>query len=234
MLLALPVQAQQTAPTKPLPVLELFTSQGCSSCPTADALFARYARRTDIVALSLPVDYWDYLGWKDTLASPKFSKRQREYAARRGDGEVFTPQVIVNGTVKAVGSDESAIATAVEKASASCKTSPVTIALAIDGNTMHISLDTRELAPAEAAKGTVWVAVVEPEVPVTIARGENRGKTVTYFNVVRELIPVGLWSGESSHLSLDRAAVMNVPGARSAVLVQQGKGGPIVAAGWFQ
>jgi hypothetical protein len=98
--------AAQTAVKSP-PVLELFTSQGCSSCPAADALFKAYAARRDIVALSMPVDYWDYLGWKDTLGSPKFSRRQRDYAKQRGDGQVYTPQVVVNGRTHVVGSSKS-------------------------------------------------------------------------------------------------------------------------------
>ena len=96
-------KASNTAAT-PVTVIELFTSQGCSSCPTADALLESYADRPDVVALTLPVDYWDYLGWKDTLASPKFSARQRTYAKARGDGRVYTPQVVINGLQHAVGS----------------------------------------------------------------------------------------------------------------------------------
>ena len=106
--------AADAAPSKaviePKAVVELFTSQGCSSCPTADAVLGRLVKRDDIVALSLPVDYWDYLGWKDTLASPKFSERQRAYGKARGDGAIYTPQVIVNGVAHVNGSDEDKIA----------------------------------------------------------------------------------------------------------------------------
>jgi hypothetical protein len=217
---------------KPLPVVELFTSQGCSSCPAADALFATYAQREDVVALSLSVDYWDYLGWKDTLASGKFTARQRAYAARRGDGEVYTPQVVVNGSVRAVGSDRQAIGRAVEIAAKRCDESTVKIGLDVTASAMQIALS-QTAPPAQPVEATVWVAVVRPEVAVTITKGENRGKKVTYHNVVRELIPVGLWDGDEEKLTLDRAAIMTSPGDRSAVLVQQGKGGPIIAAGWF-
>src|ERR687884_289212 len=93
------------AVASPQAVVELFTSQGCSSCPPADAMLGELARRPDVIALSLPVDYWDYLGWKDTLAQPAFSARQRAYAGARGDRQVYTPQVIVNGATPCVGSD---------------------------------------------------------------------------------------------------------------------------------
>jgi len=219
---------------QPKPVIELFTSQGCSSCPAADALLGEYALRGDVVALSMPVDYWDYLGWKDTLASAKFTARQREYAAHRGDGQVYTPQIVVDGSARAVGSDGAAVAKAVSSAATRCKSSPITIGLSMGRNTMQIALDVGPTAPATELEGTVWVAVVRPEVPVSIQRGENRGKTVIYHNVVRELIPVGLWSGGATSLKLDRSAIMTSPGERSAVIVQQGKGGPIIAAGWFE
>src|SRR6516165_10211815 len=97
-------------------VVELFTSQGCSSCPPADKLLGELAKRDDLLALSLPIDYWDYLGWKDTLASHDFSERQREYAQSRGDGAVYTPQAVINGTDDMVGSDRSAIESAVKQA----------------------------------------------------------------------------------------------------------------------
>src|SRR5215471_13889800 len=90
-------------------VVELFTSQGCSSCPRADAVLGRLAERDDVVALSLSIDYWDYLGWKDTLASPKFTERQRAYAHTRGDGAIYTPQAVVNGLVHVNGADEGLI-----------------------------------------------------------------------------------------------------------------------------
>jgi hypothetical protein len=182
----------------------------------------------------MPVDYWDYLGWKDTLASAKFTARQREYAAHRGDGQIYTPQIVVDGAARVVGSDRATVDKAVTSAVSRCKSSPITIGLSMGRTTMQIALDIGPTAPATELEGTVWVAVVRPEVPVAIQRGENRGKTVIYHNVVRELIPVGLWSGGSARLKLDRSAIMTSPGERSAVIVQQGKGGPIIAGGWFE
>src|SRR5262249_38071684 len=106
-------------------VVELFTSQGCSSCPAADALLKRLADRDDLVALSLSVDYWDYLGWRDTLASPKFAERQRAYARARGDGAIYTPQAVVNGMAHVNGSDEGQIARAIERTSKALSVVPV-------------------------------------------------------------------------------------------------------------
>ncbi len=103
------------AMTEPTAVVELFTSQGCSSCPNADAVLGRLAKRDDIIALSLSVDYWDYLGWKDTLASPKFTERQRAYGKVRGDGAIYTPQLVVNGLAHVNGSDEGEIGRLIDK-----------------------------------------------------------------------------------------------------------------------
>src|SRR5262249_17833856 len=99
----------------PRAVLELFTSQGCSSCPAADKLLGELARDPSLGALSLPIDYWDYIGWKDTLAKPRHTARQRSYAKSRGDGEVYTPQVVINGVARAVGSEKDQIEKAIEQ-----------------------------------------------------------------------------------------------------------------------
>jgi len=103
--------ASGVAHTEPRAVVELFTSQGCSSCPPADKLAGELARDPSLVVMSLPIDYWDYLGWKDTLALPGHSNRQRAYSKARGDREVYTPQVVVNGTIHTLGSDKDAIET---------------------------------------------------------------------------------------------------------------------------
>ena len=119
-------------------MLELFTSQGCSSCPPADALLKSYGDSDEVIALSLPVDYWDYLGWKDTLASSKFSERQRAYARRRGDGAVYTPQVIVNGTAHVVGSDREQIERALAADQARFSAGQVPVRFWLRGGTIVI------------------------------------------------------------------------------------------------
>src|SRR3954467_13863223 len=107
------VAPSSSAQAEPRAVIELFTSQGCSSCPAADKLAGELARDPSLVVMSLPVDYWDYLGWKDTLALPGHTNRQRAYSRSRGDREVYTPQVVVNGTIHTLGSDKDAIETAI-------------------------------------------------------------------------------------------------------------------------
>jgi hypothetical protein len=208
-------------------VVELFTSQGCSSCPAADALLEGYAKRPEVLALSYSVDYWDYLGWKDTLASPKFTQRQRAYAKARGDGQVYTPQLIVNGGVHS--SRKADIDRALQKASGTDATSRVTLSAKIENG--HLVVDASGLpeGAAPVKDATLWLAVMAPKVEVAVRRGENQGKTLAYHNVVRELTPVGMWSGKATTVRLERHAVMQ-PGTEScAVFLQQGPAGPILA-----
>lgn len=214
-------------------VVELFTSQGCSSCPAADRLFESYAKRGDIVALSYAVDYWDYLGWKDTLADPRFSKRQRAYSAARGDGQVYTPQIVVNGREHVLGSDAGAIERALARQTAAppAANAPA-IDIKTDDTTITISLSRPNGGSGETA--TLWLVVLTPRVEVQVTRGENRGRTLTYYNVVRELMPVGKWMGEPSVFNLDRKALLGSSSDLAAVLLQQGKGGPIVSARWVE
>src|SRR5262249_13335355 len=204
-------------------VVELFTSQGCSSCPAADALLERLAGRDDIVALSLSVDYWDYLGWKDTLASPKFTARQRAYARTRGDGAIYTPQMVVNGMTHVNGSDEAQVARAIDKTGRALVGGSVRLSES-DG---RLVIETGGLAPGATGKdATIWVAVLAKSVEVPIERGENQGKTITYHNVVRELMPVGTWSGKPMTVELERSSFMPPGTERCAVLLQQGQAGP--------
>jgi hypothetical protein len=207
--------------TEPKAVVELFTSQGCSSCPTADAVLGRLGKRDDIVALSLPVDYWDYLGWKDTLASPKFSVR--------GDGAIYTPQVIVNGVAHVNGSDEDKIGRLIDKTSKTLAASRVPIKLSEHKNKLVVDVGS---APngTPAKEATLWLAVIARSVTVPIERGENQGKTVTYQNVVRELIPIGTWNGTEMTVKLERQSFMRPGTDRCAVLLQEGHAGPIIGA----
>ncbi|MEW5963187.1 MAG: DUF1223 domain-containing protein [Pseudomonadota bacterium] len=213
-------------------VIELFTSQGCSACPPADALLQTYAERTDIVALSLPVDYWDYLGWKDTFASAKNTERQRNYARGRGDGAVYTPQAVVNGTMHVIGSDQKALEKALDEQAEAFAKTRLPVQFLRSGNMLVVGVG---MPPAgvELKEATVWLAVVQRSGTVEIKRGENGGRTVTYANIVRELAPVGMWSGKPLTLQIAQRAIMQ-PGAQTcAVLVQQGTSGPIVGAAWL-
>jgi hypothetical protein len=206
-------------------VLELFTSQGCSSCPAADALLKRLADRKDVLALSLSVDYWDYLGWKDTLANPKFSERQRAYANARGDGAIYTPQLVVNGVAHVNGSDEGQIVRAIDRTAKALPAVPVQ--LRREGGKLVI--ETGGLPHGvTGTDGTIWLVAIAKSVEVPIGRGENQGKTITYSNVVRELMPVGKWSGRPVTLELEHSGLVGTE--RCAVLLQQGYAGPIIGA----
>lgn len=227
LILAAPASHAQEAPTT---VLELYTSQGCSSCPPADRLMESYAKRRDIIALSFNVDYWDYLGWKDTLGNPAYSKRQRVYALRRGDGEVYTPQVVVNGLNHAVGSVPRQIDTAIERSNRRLAKHHVPLTVKRDGGKLVIVVGDGAV-PSKPA--TIWLATVRPKVTVPVRHGENSGRTLTYYNVVRKITPVGMWAGHRTVVQLMNDDVLQVKTDTCAVLVQMGKGGPIVAARWM-
>lgn len=202
-------------------VIELFTSQGCSSCPAADKLLGELAKDPTILPISLSVDYWDYLGWKDTLALPGHSKRQRAYAGLRGDRAVYTPQAVINGATHVLGNDKQAIEKAVKSARAGAATAlPVNVAVADGKVTVDVSA-----AKAPNQSGEVWLCLVKRQVPVQIARGENRGHMVTYTNVVRSWVKVGDWNGNAQQFTKPLAGVVKSETDADAmvVMVQSGK-----------
>jgi hypothetical protein len=227
------VPAPGINPSFPPPkiVLELFTSQGCDTCPPADKVLASYADRPDVIAISLPVDIWDYLGWKDTLASDKNSERQKAYAKARGDGAIYTPQVIVNGMIGVNGSDHKAIDEAIAVSQEALATSHVPIRFWHERNS--IVIEAGDAPPGlQNMDATIWFAVVQKKADVPIARGENKGKTLTYTNIVREMIPVGTWDGKAMELRLARTAIMRPETEACIVLLQKGQAGPILGAAW--
>ena len=211
-------------------VLELYTSQGCSSCPPADRLLGDYAKRRDVVALSFNVDYWDYLGWKDTLGNPAYSQRQRTYALKRGDGEVYTPQVVVNGMSHAIGSIRRQIDRAISRSSRHLANVQVPLSVKRVGDKLVIEVGD---GASLAKPATIWLAAVKSKVTVPVRHGENRGRTLTYHNVVRRMTAVGMWAGKRTVVQLMNADVLQGKADTCAVLVQIGKGGPIVAARWM-
>ncbi len=224
--------AHPAAAQKPATVLELYTSQGCSSCPPADKLLSAYAKRRDIVALSFNVDYWDYLGWKDTLASPIHSKRQRTYARHRGDGEVYTPQMVVNGMAHAIGSMPDQIDRAIATTRKSSAAISVPISVRHEAGKLRVEVGkATSFRPAKEA--TIWLATVRRKVTVPVRHGENRGRTLTYYNVVSRLTPVGMWAGKPTVIELRDEDVLQGKADTCAILVQMGKGGPIIAASWM-
>ena len=209
-------------------MIELFTSQGCSSCPPADKLLGEYAARDDVLALSFNVDYWDYLGWKDTLASPDNTERQRDYARARGDGQVYTPQVVVDGRVHVVGSNQSAIAAELNKAG------PLRVPISLSATGDTVTATVGKAAAADAPHATLWLVMYDRSVTVPIGRGENTGHTITYNNVVSKLRPVEMWKGEAMSVDLPKSEMVQVKADRCAVILQtetaDGLPGPIVGA----
>ena len=209
-------------------VIELYTSQGCASCPEADKLLNRLAQQPDIIALSFPVSYWDYLGWKDTLARPENSQRQRGYARIFGDGEIYTPQAIVNGMRNCLGNSLSDIETAVKATKPLAGREAVELRARIEGS--RLIIDAGEAAPGSLhGKGKVWVAAVRGVSKVKIARGENAGTDLTYTNVVRGLTEAGEWRGAPVSYSLPLKA-LSQGGDQFVVFLQTGELGPIVGA----
>jgi len=178
----------------PRAVIELFTSQGCSSCPPADKILGELAKDPSVIALSMPIDYWDYLGWKDTLADSRFTARQKAYSQVRGDREVYTPQVVVNGSLHVIGSDRSGIENAISLTTKSDGVMSLPITMTQAGKQINISVPASG-KPAAAMHGEVWICSITKAVPISIGRGENGGRQVTYHNVVRNVLKVGDWNG---------------------------------------
>jgi hypothetical protein len=208
--------ARGADPAHPV-VVELFQSQGCSSCPPANANVTDIADRPEVLALSFGVTYWDSLGWKDTFASPKFTARQWDYARGLGHPNVFTPQVVVNGRRDGVGVDRGELRGLIAAGDRG------------DGGpmlTVHGSELTISAAPRR--KADVWLVRYDPRtVQVPIKRGENSGRTLPHKNIVRELTRLGQWNGAAETLALPPRAD---PVLRTAILVQGAGGGPILAA----
>ncbi|MGL4241906.1 MAG: DUF1223 domain-containing protein [Beijerinckiaceae bacterium] len=174
---ALPAKAQAPAEAKPRAVIELFTSQGCSSCPPADKLMAEFAKDPTLIVLSLPVDYWDYLGWKDTLAHGAFTYRQRAYSAVRGDRQVYTPQAVINGVAHAVGSDRAQIERAVASTRSATGVLAYEIRIVRREGSLFVECPARA---AEAGPAHLWVRPFARERSIQIGRGENSGRSITY------------------------------------------------------
>ena len=206
----------------PRAVVELFTSQGCSSCPPADKIIGELAKDPSVIALSLPIDYWDYLGWKDTLADARFSARQKAYSHMRGDRDVYTPQVIVNGSAHVIGSDRDSIEGAIKdttKSDGGVMSVPVTMTQA--GKQITVSVAASNKGPV-AAHGEVWIGAVSKAVPISIGRGENRGREITYHNVVRNLLKVGDWNGNAGSWTVPLENISREGVDAAVVYVQDG------------
>jgi len=207
--------APAAPPAQPV-VVELFTSQGCSSCPPADAALAQVADRADVIALSFGVTYWDNLGWKDTFARPEFTDRQKDYGRRMGHSP-YTPEVVAGGRADSVGNSRGRIEALIAKARA-----PSAAGITTDPASATVSAG---VAPRGGAD--VWLVRYDPRiVHVPVKAGENTGKTLPIRNVVRSLTRLGSWDGRSATFRYPAAA----DGLNSVVIVQTRDGGPILAA----
>ncbi len=199
-----------------LTVVELFQSQGCSSCPAANANVMALSERSDLLTLSFGVTYWDQLGWKDTFASPQYTERQWDYARAFHRRNVFTPQVVVNGRADAVGADPAELGDLIRREGVT------------RGPDIHLTKDRVTIDAAAGPAAQVWLVRYDPRiVQVPVARGENGGRTLPHRNVVHSLTRLGEWMGESATYRLPPAADVNF---RDAVLVQAGSGGAILSA----
>lgn len=202
---------------EPRAVVELFTSQGCSSCPPADKILGELAQDKSVIALTLPIDYWDYLGWKDTLADSRFSARQKAYSHMRGNRGVYTPQAVVNGTTDVLGSDRPGIENATKRTQNSDGVMSVPVTVTQGSGKINVSV-----AEAGGKSGEIWICAVSKQVPITISRGENRGQQITYHNVVRNLLKVGDWNGKAGSWTVPIENITRDGVDAAAVYVQDG------------
>ena len=210
-------------------VLELFQSQGCSSCPPANANVNALAARPDILALSFAVTYWDQLGWKDKFASAAYTARERDYAHAAHEDTVSTPHIVINGRAAVVGTNRPALDAAIAR-QGPLPGSPVIDQMATDGaGPSRILIGAAPFTPGpDARAATVWGVDYDPrEQAVAISAGENSGRTLPHRNIVRRLAIIGTWSGRSARYALPRP---QDSAYRQAVLIQLGSGGPLLTA----
>ena len=200
-----------TASDRPV-VVELYTSQGCSSCPPADKLLHELAEMEDVIALSLHVDYWDDLGWKDKCASPAFTKRQHNYARALGETSVYTPQMIIGGTDHVVGSRPMKVSKLIRKHAEKQKQVDVVLQRKND----QVMINAASAAPQDMV---VYLVRYSPRETVDVRKGENRGSTLTYANVVTDWQQVDEWNGAEPLRTFAQA-----PGLEPIVVIVQRKG----------
>ncbi|MCY4303099.1 MAG: DUF1223 domain-containing protein [Aestuariivita sp.] len=212
-----PVYSEDVHPV----VVELFTSQGCSSCPPADYILHHLAQRDDIIALSLHVDYWDYIGWKDQFASPVHSARQRGYAIRAGRHIVFTPEMILNGADSIIGTHAMELNDRIRQHALPYSGTDIDVSL--DGQSLRIRAQTKDELEE---KLSIQVVRYDPERDVFIQRGENAGLKMRYVNVVHSWSTVAYWDGKNE---LDLEVVLEGDDP-AVILIQEGDYGEIVAA----
>ncbi|MEX1109429.1 MAG: DUF1223 domain-containing protein [Dongiaceae bacterium] len=224
----MPARAMELVTDSSPVVIELFTSQGCSSCPPADEYLGELAMRRDVLALAFHVDYWNYIGWEDPFSSPEATARQRAYARPMNLRAVYTPQMVIDGTTHEVGSHRAAVASAIKTAAARPKASLV---LMSDGGGYKIMIgDGVGTMAALPEPATVWLIEYDREQVTDVQRGENAGKMLTEYNVVRTFRAIGEWNGTATEIALPAA---ETDAEACAVIVQAGPVGPVYAAAAF-
>jgi hypothetical protein len=202
--------------SRPLAVLELFTSQGCTSCPPADAILAEYAQSQHVVALAYHVDYWDYLGWQDTLATPDNTARQYEYNDAFGSRSVYTPQAVINGMRHVNGADRDAIEQAISDLSDEGGL-PVDVELSYVDDMVVIETGEGEVPGGEAH---VMLVYFNPATEVEITRGRNKGHTFTFWNSVSGFHSAGVWHGREARFEMPMSEVIKKGAGGCAVIIQ--------------
>ncbi len=219
--MALPVQAQvQENPAMNPVVVELFTSQGCPSCPRADAFLQELAARDDVLALAMHVDYWDYIGWKDSFGSPQYTARQRAYAKARGQRMVYTPQMIINGVDQVVGTHTLDVVDVIDRNKS--RAPYVSLEVTRDGSQLSIRATAEEPLPDRL---TVQLIRYRPQARVDIERGENAGRSINYVNIVTTLEVLQQWD-TNQPLELQASVIGNEP---VVILLQHEGNGPVAA-----
>ena len=215
--------AEEPATSAAPVVVELFTSQGCNSCPPADAFLGELAQRSDLIALAFHVDYWNYIGWKDPFSSPEATQRQRDYTRSLGLSSVYTPQMVIDGSFDAVGSNRTQVNRAIAAASQRGK---IPIAISADAaGSWHAIIPAAQIDQS----ATVWLALYDRQHVTPVKRGENAGATLTEYNIVREFRRIGQWNGAKLDLPLDFGAT-DLANPGFAIIVQAGASGPVLGA----
>ncbi|WP_096172164.1 thioredoxin family protein [Cohaesibacter sp. ES.047] len=209
----------------PVAVVELFTSQGCSSCPPADKYLSELAADPNVIALTEAVDYWDYLGWADKNARHENTVRQHDYAAVRGDRRVYTPQMVINGRVHVVGSRRDDIKKTIHSLAQKAKGLSIPITMDRNADALTINVASRPDDAADITDGTLYLVQFNRAVTAQIERGENRGRSITYHNVVTSMQPVGMWHGDALKVELPLRDIHKDGHDGCAVLLQADNGG---------
>ena len=227
----MPIYGAQAADHNKIPhigVVELFTSQGCSSCPPADVVLKSYTGRSDVIALSYSVDYWDYLGWKDTYGRPENSKRQRDYARTRRDGDVYTPQAVINGVAHVNGAHKALIDQELKRTYQSLDDQCVGLSVVKSQGDLHVEIDGPLKSQEEPL--ILWMLRVKDVGVVKVRRGENGGRKLAYHNVVLGAKKIANVEPSNNSFKIKQPKVKLSEGEHHVFLLQVGATGPILGA----